>query len=53
MTQVDRYLESVGMFLPEQQKKDILSELSDNIHSRMEDQEALLGSRSAARSTAD
>lgn len=43
MTQVDRYLESVGMFLPEQQKKDILSELSDNIHSRMEDQEAQLG----------
>lgn len=43
MTQVDRYLESVGMFLPERQKDDILSELSDHIHSRMEDQEAQLG----------
>lgn len=43
MTQVDRYLETVGMFLPEQQKHDILSELSDNIRSRIEDREAELG----------
>ena len=43
MTQVDRYLESVGMFLPEPQKDDILSELSDNIRSRMEDRESQLG----------
>ena len=43
MTQVDRYLESVGMFLPEPQKDDILNELSDNIRSRMEDRESQLG----------
>lgn len=43
MTQVDRYLETVGMFLPERQKNDILSELSDNIRSRIEDREAELG----------
>lgn len=43
MTQVDRYLENVGMFLPERQKDDILNELSDNIRSRLEDREAELG----------
>ena len=43
MTQVDRYLKNVGMFLPDQQKDDILNELSDAIRSRMEDMEAELG----------
>lgn len=43
MTQVDRYLETVGMFLPDRQKDDILNELSDAIRSRIEDKEAELG----------
>lgn len=43
MTQVDRYLETVGMFLPDRQKDDILNELSDAIRSRIEDMEAELG----------
>lgn len=43
MTQVDRYLKNVGMFLPDRQKDDILNELADAIRSRIEDMEAELG----------
>ncbi len=43
MTQVDRYLKTVGMFLPDRQKDDILNELSDHLRSRIEDREEELG----------
>jgi hypothetical protein len=43
MKQLDRFLETVGFFLPEAQKEDILKELSENILSKMEDKEAELG----------
>jgi hypothetical protein len=43
MKHLDRFLETVGFFLPEAQKGDILKELSENILSKMEDKEAELG----------
>ncbi len=43
MELVDRYLKSVGSYLPKKQKDDILRELSENIRSEMEDQEKELG----------
>lgn len=43
MELVDRYLKSVGSYLPKEQKDDILRELSENIRSEIEDQETLLG----------
>lgn len=43
MELVDRYLKSVGSYLPKEQKDDILRELSENIHSEIEDQERELG----------
>jgi hypothetical protein len=38
-----RYLQAVGFWLPRSQKDDILAELSEDLHSQMEDREAELG----------
>jgi len=43
MELVDRYLKTVGSYLPKEQKDDILRELSENIRSEIEDMEAQLG----------
>src|ERR1700730_15694437 len=43
MQLVEQYLKAVGSYLPKEQKDDILSELSENIRSEMEDKEAALG----------
>ena len=43
MTLVDRYLRAVRDHLPREQQDDIINELADNIHSKIEDQEATLG----------
>src|SRR5580698_4244941 len=38
-----RYLQAVGFWLPRSQKDDILAELSEDLHSQIEDREAELG----------
>jgi hypothetical protein len=43
MTLVDRYLRAVRDGLPRGQQDDIINELSDSIHSRIEDEESGLG----------
>jgi polyvinyl alcohol dehydrogenase (cytochrome) len=43
MTLLDRYLRTVGRFLPRARREDIIKELSENLRSRMEDVEAELG----------
>jgi len=43
MELVDRYLKTVGSYLPAAQKEDILKELSENIRSNIEDREAAVG----------
>jgi hypothetical protein len=43
MELVDRYLKTVGTYLPKEQKEDILRELSENIRSEIEDKESELG----------
>jgi hypothetical protein len=43
MELVDRYLKTVASYLPKEQKDDILRELSENIRSEIEGQEAELG----------
>jgi hypothetical protein len=43
MTLVERYLRAVRDFLPRGQQDDIINELSDNIQSRIEDEEAARG----------
>ena len=43
MDLVDRYLKAVENALPEAQRQDILSELSEDIHSEMEDKQSELG----------
>lgn len=43
MELVDRYLKTVGSYLPKEQKDDILRELTENIRSEIEDMEAELG----------
>src|SRR5579883_2403925 len=40
---LDRYLRSVGTFLPSEQKEDILRELAENIQSQFEEREGELG----------
>lgn len=40
---LDRYLRAVASYLPETQKDDIIKELSENIHSQIEDRESELG----------
>jgi hypothetical protein len=43
MELLDQYLKSVRSCLPEKQRDDIVNELSENIHSQMEDKEGELG----------
>jgi hypothetical protein len=43
MELLDRYLHSVRFWLPKAQQKDIIAELSDDIHSQIEDKESALG----------
>ena len=43
MKLIDRYLQAIAMWLPKEQKDDILAELSEAIHARIEDREAELG----------
>jgi hypothetical protein len=43
MDLVDRYLQAVKFWLPKQQKQDIISELSEDLRSQMEDREGELG----------
>jgi hypothetical protein len=43
MDLVDRYLNSVGFWLPSAQQDDILAELSEDLRSQIEDREAGLG----------
>jgi hypothetical protein len=43
MELLDRYLHALKMYLPAQQQRDIVAELSDNILSDVEEQEARLG----------
>lgn len=42
MELLDRYLQAVGFWLPRDQKHDILAELSEDMHSQIEDREAEL-----------
>src|SRR5258707_10336778 len=43
MQLLDRYLSSIRSCLPEAQRDDIINELSENLHSQIEDQETELG----------
>jgi hypothetical protein len=43
MDLVDRYLQAVKFWLPKKQKQDIIAELSEDLRSQIEDQEAELG----------
>jgi hypothetical protein len=43
MELLDQYLKSVRSCLPEEQRDDIVNELSENIHAQVEDKEAELG----------
>ncbi|HEY6970305.1 MAG TPA: hypothetical protein VJA94_13945 [Candidatus Angelobacter sp.] len=40
---IDRYLQAVGFWLPRKQKDDIIKELSEDLHSQIEEKEASLG----------
>ena len=40
---VDRYLQAVGFWLPRAQKQDILAEISEDLHSQIEDRESAFG----------
>src|SRR4249919_1210750 len=40
---VDRYLQAVGFWLPKAQQQDILAELSEDLHSQIEEKETELG----------
>jgi hypothetical protein len=43
MEMLDRYLHAIEFWLPRAQKKDILAEISEDIHSQIEDEQAGLG----------
>lgn len=43
MELIDRYLQAVKFWLPKAQRDDIIAELSEDIHSQIEDKEAELG----------
>ena len=43
MTLVDRYLRAVRDHLPRAEQDDIINELADSLHSRIEDEEATRG----------
>jgi hypothetical protein len=50
---IDRYLQAVGFWLPRAQKQDILAELSEDLHSQIEDREAELGRQLTESEIAD
>lgn len=43
MELIDRYLQAVGFWLPRRQKQDIINELSEDIHSQVEERESAAG----------
>ncbi|MGA9039233.1 MAG: hypothetical protein WB421_01740 [Terriglobales bacterium] len=43
MELLDRYLQAVKFWLPKEQKQDIIAELSEDLHSQIEDRETELG----------
>jgi hypothetical protein len=43
MELTDRYLQAVGFWLPKNQKHDIIAELSEDLHSQIEERESALG----------
>lgn len=43
MELVDRYLHAIEFWLPKAQKRDIIAELSEDVHSEIEEQQAKLG----------
>ena len=43
MELLDRYLKAVKLWLPSEQKQDIIAELSEDLHSQIEDKESELG----------
>ena len=43
MKMLDRYLQAVGFWLPKEQRQDILAELSEEIHSQIDEKEAMSG----------
>jgi hypothetical protein len=43
MELLDRYLQAVGLWLPQPQKRDIIAELSEDIRSQIEEKESELG----------
>src|ERR1051325_8904459 len=43
MELIERYLQAVKFWLPRQQKHDIIAELSEDIHSQVEEKESELG----------
>ena len=43
MDLLDRYLQAVGFWLPKGQQQDIIAELSEDLHSQIEEKEAALG----------
>ena len=43
MDLIDRYLQAVKFWLPSEQKQDIVAELSEDLHSQVEDKESELG----------
>ena len=53
MDLVDRYLQGVKFWLPQNQKQDILAELAEDLHSQVEDREAELGRKLNESETAD
>src|SRR5690349_3970708 len=40
---LDRYLKAVKLWLPSEQRQDIIAELSEDLHSQIEDRESELG----------
>jgi hypothetical protein len=40
MELLDRYLQAVGFWLPQPQKRDIIAELSEDIHSQIEEKQS-------------
>jgi len=43
MELIERYLQAVKFWLPKNQKQDIIAELSEDIHSQIEERESALG----------
>src|SRR5580765_2799234 len=43
MDLLDRYLQAVGFWLPASQQQDIIAELSEDLHSQIEEKETELG----------